>query len=830
MTTVDATASRFRGRVGRARSFRQERNCVPLQLRTMSQLPISCIRCRRRKIKCNKQHPCNQCVGRNVMCEFPSKFRNISLSVEKDDLPSYASTLLNTSSNLRYLELPNEVAKLLDEISLLRKEKLVVLHENFKLTQRSHDLQARLAQRERSTHADLLEHGLDFSGETTELGDKYYGPQLSNFMIETLRNNQDQSDMAQQPPKIQDIQQPKPSRPQQKEPNSEAEKKPLPWIVDRGENEEKNIEVIEHLLDSFFEQASYQSVLSQTKILAFVRAHGNIPEEEWEHDDDLVLLHMVLILLVQRLSPNQYNDFGLSREPVDSIATLNRRCSRLIKNTLFRSFNQLRHNLICELIVTVQAYILCTEWYFIDLRYEEAWSMMFHCCAVAYAIGLHVVVDTLNFTHSPDKAPMKVAEMTRGEDLKDGVSTLATKTTSIDDDDVEYEIQRLKVWFALRKISGQICSILGRPNPILVQVNQVVFNTWSASSFSRMDLDSKAIQVQLSLGFSECIRLSNLMLIESFMMNITTADLTILEKRFNDEIKELEYYVSEEYQARTDVKINPNSDMPAKVSELLALTDLIILHINKAKLIEPFLKKDMKDSVYLISSICHSIVSFLDYTCQFLLQFIESEVPQAIDSEGKIFSRLRMGRRFRTKYPFLNSFIYQGIIVVYTLLNYKAKDFVQSDSVDFLNQLEKKLNALLQLDSKVSSLVNLGVHLWSTNIIFLINKDLQHINSLIKKSEQNRSSQEEESQEAENERRLDEILGFNFNDPFWMTNPDNIHNYLSSPSEDDKPALYDNEKPALYEMPMEGVIPSIWQQQEYGNISQDVGQNFFLGS
>ena len=42
-------------------------------------LPISCVSCRRRKIKCNKKKPCDQCTKRQLICEFPPTFRNIKI-------------------------------------------------------------------------------------------------------------------------------------------------------------------------------------------------------------------------------------------------------------------------------------------------------------------------------------------------------------------------------------------------------------------------------------------------------------------------------------------------------------------------------------------------------------------------------------------------------------------------------------------------------------------------------------------------------------------------------------------------------------------------------
>lgn len=48
--------------------------------------PISCVSCRRRKIKCNKKKPCDQCIKRQLICEFPATFRNIK--IPEDEIES----------------------------------------------------------------------------------------------------------------------------------------------------------------------------------------------------------------------------------------------------------------------------------------------------------------------------------------------------------------------------------------------------------------------------------------------------------------------------------------------------------------------------------------------------------------------------------------------------------------------------------------------------------------------------------------------------------------------------------------------------------------------
>lgn len=741
----------------------------------MSDFPISCVLCRRKKIKCNKRKPCNQCAKKGTNCLFPSKFRNIHIGSETGGSSRGWSSSKDSDSY------SDDLSR---EVELLRSEKFAVLHENFQLTQKNHELQSKLATFDRSVNAETHhDRGFEISGETTESGEKFYGPLLSTFMIETLKLNEVTQNL--------DTQNVPPTSTPKREDDDNVDdvdtllvKKPLPWLVERNEKHQANVDAITKLVNHFFEISSYRRFISRPSLLLFVEEFDNIPDNEWEHDDDLLLLHMVLILLVQRLTPQEYN-VRLS-PPVDSVQALNKKTTHL-KTVLLRGFTRLRHNLINESIATVQAYILCTEWHFVDQKYEEAWSMLFHCCAVAYAIGLHVMVSMRTTNVSLENAPAKIAELAQD----DGGPKV--KVPQNDDDDEENgDIPRCQVWFALKHACGQLCSILGRPNPILIQVNLVVLFT-SNASVSKLRLDSKNTQVQLKMGLSECIRLSNMMLIESFMMNFTMEDVMRLDSRFKDECDTLSWFVSPEYQNLTsnDGGSDEVTHMPLEVDHESVLIDLVILHINRAKLLEPFLNQfsGPEENRRLLNSLCESILHFLDYTGEFVLSFLERVSPQFAGLDQSTHFRNRLGRVFRTNYPFLNSFLYQGIIVIFTLLNYKAREFILSQSEEFLKLLEYKLNNLLMLPGKFAELLNMDIRFWSTNIIYLITKDLQHINTIFKKREalQRQDLQEEGKQEQGEsyvcDQELDNVWGFNLNDPFWFTNPENLPFYLSSPSE-----------------------------------------------
>ena len=84
----------------------------------MSELPISCFRCRRRKIKCNKRKPCNQCTKQNVPCQFPSKFRNVSYG---DSPEKSGSSALDSIEHVK-LASPSDISKLEEQVRRLELE------------------------------------------------------------------------------------------------------------------------------------------------------------------------------------------------------------------------------------------------------------------------------------------------------------------------------------------------------------------------------------------------------------------------------------------------------------------------------------------------------------------------------------------------------------------------------------------------------------------------------------------------------------------------------------------------------------------------------------
>lgn len=896
-------------------------------------LPISCVLCRLKKIKCNKKKPCNQCLRRSIPCHFPSTFRNKRINEEElDESISWSRTRVDESSYPKIKREDDDERQIQihqpHQLDLVRNENARLLLDIVKLNIKLSELTAELNNKSLQTAPGK---GIEIVGETTENGEKYYGPQSSTYMIETLKeelgdapeakdldsNDTDlkvgdkrgldidspstihdpadltDSNLHPKPPKHVNSDLTVTSTPHEDPSLLERSlwKKLLPILIldllrydhDMGTDSPRYHELVKsnkatiyQLVENFFRNSRHrETFISREKVFAFLESYDEIKDKEWENDDDLLLFYMILLLLIQKLSPSEV--IALNLLPPASIKHYDRYKAFLCKSVL-NDFDKLRHNLLNESILTIQAYILCTEHYYVEKRYEECWSMMFHCCLIAYSIGLHVMGQfrTINSTSS-NNGLTPVQELDDEDDEKVEPSKPVEEEEEADDEDMDFT--RYKVFFALKNLTGQVCSILGRPNPISIQVNSVVSKSTAPDA---VNMDLKKVAVILKSGLSECLRLLNSMLIENFMIDFTITDLLTLNAKFDIEINLLDKFYNDTFKLGNTT---PDSSTGLNLNEISILNDLIVLHINKAKLCEPFVTKFAKDDLYdaVIQNLVSSIIRFLELLNHFVDKFLSSIVDRYFQESNEVESSpeekmspgkspassveivgnharqnvnlgLRFGKLFRTFFPFLNSFIYQGVIVIFTFLHYKTKEFVSNSSVHLNNEvlktLELHLNSLLNVDRRLAGILNHVTKLWSSNIVYLINKVLNHIKLIYQKQErknetanqrkkrkhdirqayqqlqilyQNKTAQAQQKDlndfqtQSQPEQfntddkkefnlpvpldnlydphatslELDNLYGFRLNDPFWITNPENLPYYLSSPSDDGVPLIKD---------------------------------------
>lgn len=782
-------------------------------------LPISCILCRRKKIKCNKKRPCNQCLKRKVPCEFPSTFRNIKVDMDST-LKSTQSLLddYNRSLHEDFLILRNEFDQ------LLRNNQFLV-DENLRMSARLNMLEHN-AGSHASRSPKKEDKCISMTGETTEQGPKYYGPQLSNYMMQSLidRVKHKQKSDLRGPEKNE-----RPSIATQdltlsmdkgdsgllhnydkqddtqllghntQRPNiveQSLAKKAFPNVTyyrRKGKNQLPDRDVVIKLLQHFFESNEYyQTFVPKDKVFEFIEQYPLLRDQEWENDDDLLLLYILLALTVYRLLLQQCVDFGLvSPEDIQRGSKLKQ---LLCKNVLLHEFNRLRHNLLTELVILVTAYIISTEYYFMDQRYEESWLMIFHICLIAYLIGLHIM-GKIRQQQEHDVDPNR-------ENIDKRPLEIKSEKFEEDDEEMQQDLQRYKLWLALRNFTGQVCLILGRPNPILIHVTKVVQLSLRDSNTDALErLDDNKVDFMLKLGFSECLRLSNLMLIENFLINFNWEDLFSLGIKFMDEISNLEWALHHDATVARGA-LDSVTRLPKHTDRRNVLLDLIVLYVNRAKLFEPFLTKFDKspESDNVTKNVLELIFKFCDYALMFLQEAIQGVVfaygVKLLD-QAKLLPEFNFGKIVRMSNPFLHAFFYQGVIVIFTFIYCKTKEFIK-DGKDLLchlnrvvlDRIETLIREFMIFDEIVTNSGN-NLKMWLPKITNLFNRILQRIDLIHERQAEleipnPKRFKVDEAQAGQTLTDSDsDIYGFNFNDPFWFTTPENLPYYLSSPSDDE---------------------------------------------
>ncbi|KAK6200388.1 uncharacterized protein RJT21DRAFT_114803 [Scheffersomyces amazonensis] len=840
--------------------------------------PISCISCRRKKIKCNKKKTCNQCIKRNIPCEFPSTFRNIRIKEQIssssssqsliDPQPIIFSTLApphpmssesSVSVSLKYdnqtsgqfsnrddeaLDNANEVQNsflaLRNELEFLKSENLQLLQDNIKLNQQLTRFSSGQNEPIPLSTTPLVPTSLSenpISMSAPDVGEKYYSSQ-SPFIMDSMKDRNDQmsgsliqKDGSLETPtkhsyspnvrvrqtsskrqKLDNANITNPDIYMAENTSSSSDSKSLEWerqndnssqaslkentnLVERSlskkslpmlvlnfikhddpelssdsetlqDLQKSNYSIIKSLVGLFFELNNYYaSFISKKRVIDFLDSYQDIKDKEWEHDDDLLVLYMILLLVIQRLTPRDFVELEVL--PFSSIHLFKKFRSYLTNNVLFHNFEKLKRNLINESLLTIQAYILCTEFHFLEQRYEESWSTMFHTCSIAYSIGLHVMgkVRTGNSSSSsiglPRGSSTESTESSEKESKED--------SSGNDSNDEEEDITRFKVWFALKNLTSQVCSILGRPNPISIQVNHAepLSIKRLSNSLKELYIHKDKTHILLKIGLSECLRLSTLMLIESFMTEISVEDLLKLDETFNQEIKQLEMARKVIKNKRSSLSFDAITNLQKEYDEVNLLMDLTTLHINRAKLFEPFMNRFENTKQYekilkcLVDSICKSLNLLITFIQNHLKIFGEKRLRlndnswkqkdnvKTKDMEKDLNNLVKFGRIFRGYFPFLNSFIYQIIIVIFTFLHYKFKDFIINISSSVLNnrllkRIEEKLNSLLRFDTIIETTFKNDSKMWPPNILYLINKVLIYIKAIYRKQGERKLQETEE--------------------------------------------------------------------------------------
>lgn len=749
------------------------------------------------KIKCNKSHPCDQCFRRGIPCRFPAKFRNIAIDGEEqqtalafsDDSGSESEEIIPARSSGS----PKDIDSLTAQIYKLKVENACLSERNEELALQAKD----------SSRSNLI-HGRDsieITGETTEEGEKYYGPQLAHFMIKNLEAvletempspemSRKSSSVASSSVSPEDD----PSNSKNGENgevtkrvsarrermNRSLRKKKLPMILHQRSSQSngrkfellvddpvlalQNKQVITKLVHGFFDRHTYhRSLFSKTDILNFLDGFEAAPDNEWEDDDLLLLVNTMLLSSIETLTPRECVDLGII--PLDGILSYPQFMRHLVKKVLMHNVLELRHNLLNESYVTVAAHILCAEWLFHSHQYEECWSIVFHGCAVLYAIGLHIIGDLRKYNMLVDR---------QSEDI-DPV------------DETAIDFTRFKLWFGLKYVTGQVCSILGRPNPLSIRATSAIMR-------SALDLgdviDDEFERTCCKVGLSECLRLANMMLIESFMMDFNEDDLLELDAKFGIEINVCETILKQ-----------AGSNKPIAI-----VYDLLVLLVNRAKLLHPFLAK-FKDKSSASTIVNHMIQSLFQSTkCLLeLINLFEKLIRDSLDAEDSLDVEAKTklaAKQCSARFPFLSQWVHQGLIVVFSHFCQQYRGNTPIIDLITMAELEKNLREALDAGSTIAGWPPKPMAFWLTNIrrvshslfdlfqrirrnqarldelglgdlVFVGNRNG---NGIVKTEPDDISMSPDEAPSTAFAR-----YDFNIADPFWYTQPENVPLAMSSP-------------------------------------------------
>ncbi|KAG7880657.1 hypothetical protein KL906_001887 [Ogataea polymorpha] len=649
-------------------------------------MPISCVECRRRKVKCNKQVPCNQCLVRNRQCSYPEKFRSIRVdqfiidAPEDEKADSLSSGLVSPTSGTVKSEPPAIPAKRGPEddpaivgdagndkdeiIQNLRKD-----NEALKLKIKELKLKYK---RDKLKEYDE-DNAAEDSGNSKPAGPMYYGPNSTRFMISRALSNADVGE-------FDDFINVKRQMKQKRQ-------LPILYQVDpekaksmtAKQKTQENISLIRKLVCKFFHlRFHYINYLEQAPLLSFLDNYKNA--KTWKDDDDTLLLIIMVLIVVLRSVPASdplFQEYNITYERTRPL--------------LYKQYRNLKSGIQVETTTSLRAYILeCEDLYF-NNQIERSWNLLFRIVSAAYSLGLHVYDETIADT------------------LKKENSEAAL--------DIVKKNQRASLWFVINFVSATLCSVLGRPNPVTFTFQPLLRNY--------------EIRLNYKIGLAELVKRSTNILIDSYKVNINFDTIMEIDEAFVSEVLIYEKILADtrevrNYKGRDRSKPSyitlPVIDKKARrknsfkslsqlnLSELLnscpldirftilrpcetepeekfclldtdcdTLNDLIMLYGNRAKFHQHFMSSYQKS----LESCLDSVLKVLEHA-QLLVEL-----------RNNFFHK----PSFHDIYPFFYTFFYQTLVVMYTVMHLGySKLYMYSDAIGAVRRQLSHLFEIVDLD------------------------------------------------------------------------------------------------------------------------------------
>ncbi|ODQ82150.1 hypothetical protein BABINDRAFT_165638 [Babjeviella inositovora NRRL Y-12698] len=333
---------------------------------------ISCVECRRRKIKCNKLNPCNQCIKRDIMCDYPKKFRRIDIDrldhmvmeegsgdageYDSEDTGEYASSSGQKTS-------PHSLQVMLSGPAD-RDERLVLLRKIKDLEKVIHSL-------------DQNSHDVNDPTINCYQG-KYYGPTSAISMLSDFASTLGpKAFIFEKNPNFRaggrKLEVRNFDTPSKNNTSISSLKKLIPnFHFDKQENRQ----IIGRLVQRFF-QFDCSIFFDQQHVMNLVT------EQLIRTDEEFMVVLMILLTAINRGGSDALEDPCGADEL--------REYEKFIPS-LISDFNVLKKKSLLSVSV-IMAELLLFEFYFYTLRLEIAWATLFNIISSCYSLGLHIFTD-----------------------------------------------------------------------------------------------------------------------------------------------------------------------------------------------------------------------------------------------------------------------------------------------------------------------------------------------------------------------------------------------------------------------------------------------------
>ncbi|KAH3668961.1 hypothetical protein OGAPHI_002716 [Ogataea philodendri] len=621
-------------------------------------MPISCVECRRRKVKCNKRVPCNQCLVRNRECSYPDKFRSIRVDQfivdgEGEAEALQASKSASGSPNVDGVRSDSEgnslkrsaedalahpvtPAKDKDEVTQnLRKE-----NEALKLKIKELKLKYK---RERLKEYDDGDNLAEDTADAKSAGPMYYGPNSTRFMISSALSRADVGEFDDFI-NVKRLLKQKRQLPMLYEPSPELAK-----TMNARQKSQENLNLIRSLVCKFFHlRFHYLNYLDLEPLLAFLDTYKST--KTWKDEDDTLLLIIMILIVALRSIPE--NDELMIKYNLSYTAA---------RPLLYKQYKNLKAGIQLETTTSLRAYVLECEDLFFNIQIEKSWNLLFKTVSAAYSLGLHVYDES-------------IANTLKNENNEAALSLVRKNS-------------KASLWFVINFVSATLCSVLGRPNPVTFTFQPLLRNY--------------EIRLNFKIGLAELVKRSTNILIESYKIDINFDTIMEIDEAFVGEILIYEKILADTVQVRNmkgrdhskpshitlpvidknarkknsfrslsqlnlnsllnscplDIRftilrpceIKPEEKFCLLDTDCDTITDLIMLYGNRAKFHQHFMSTYQKS----LESCLDSVLKVLEHAN--LLVEIQSHVF------GKPC--------FHEVYPYFYTFFYQTLVVMYTLLH-----------------------------------------------------------------------------------------------------------------------------------------------------------------